>query len=326
MELLTRYGSDEDEAKIPRQARRRRLAGSQGPNEEAHPRDGGAADPDRGRAGQGGAVFTLPDGAYKEFFTRFPYEETEDQLTPSTPCSTTWPTASRWTGSSAATSASARQRWRCVRPSSRRCQESRSRCRANDAARAAAFPHFHGALPRPPGEGRPGSRLVPAKEKSRPRRAERRADRIVVGTHAARQGRRVQDLGLLVIDEEQHFGVAHKERLKKRKTRSTCSPSPRPRFRAPCSWRSPACASSAFDRDAPGRPAGDPHLRQRVRRDHRARGAAARALPRRAGVLRGARGSRTCPRSRRSCASRCRGGQLRGRPRPDGGAPARRAG
>ena len=45
-------------------------------------------------------------------------------------------------------------------------------------------------------------------------------------------------------------------------------------------------AGAVGDRDAADRPAGDPHLRQRVRHDDRARGAAARALPRRAGVLR----------------------------------------
>ncbi|QBF31751.1 transcription-repair coupling factor [Thalassococcus sp. S3] len=38
---------------------------------------------------------------------------------------------------------------------------------------------------------------------------------IVIGTHALlAKGIRFQNLGLLVIDEEQHFGVAHKERLK----------------------------------------------------------------------------------------------------------------
>ena len=38
---------------------------------------------------------------------------------------------------------------------------------------------------------------------------------IVIGTHALlAKGIKFRDLGLLVIDEEQHFGVAHKERLK----------------------------------------------------------------------------------------------------------------
>lgn len=60
------------------------------------------------------------------------------------------------------------------------------------------------------------SRFVPAKEAAQTRAglADGSVD-IVVGTHAvlAKQVR-FKDLGLLVIDEEQHFGVAHKERLK----------------------------------------------------------------------------------------------------------------
>ncbi len=38
---------------------------------------------------------------------------------------------------------------------------------------------------------------------------------IIVGTHAL-LGKQIafKDLGLVIVDEEQHFGVAHKERLK----------------------------------------------------------------------------------------------------------------
>jgi transcription-repair coupling factor (superfamily II helicase) len=67
-----------------------------------------------------------------------------------------------------------------------------------------------------PIEVRPMSRFVPAKEMARTRAglAAGTVD-IVVGTHAIlAKGVRFQRLGLLVIDEEQHFGVAHKERLK----------------------------------------------------------------------------------------------------------------
>ncbi|WP_114377779.1 transcription-repair coupling factor [Elioraea thermophila] len=60
------------------------------------------------------------------------------------------------------------------------------------------------------------SRLVSAKEASEVKRG--LADgsvNIVVGTHALlAKGIEFADLGLLIIDEEQHFGVAHKERLK----------------------------------------------------------------------------------------------------------------
>ena len=63
---------------------------------------------------------------------------------------------------------------------------------------------------------RPLSRFVSAKDAAATRAglADGTVD-IVVGTHAvlAKQVK-FKDLGLLVIDEEQHFGVAHKERLK----------------------------------------------------------------------------------------------------------------
>lgn len=63
---------------------------------------------------------------------------------------------------------------------------------------------------------RQASRLVGSKELSETKRglAEGTVD-IVIGTHAL-LGKSVQfkNLGLLIIDEEQHFGVKHKERLK----------------------------------------------------------------------------------------------------------------
>ncbi|MBW7056303.1 transcription-repair coupling factor [Paracoccus bogoriensis] len=63
---------------------------------------------------------------------------------------------------------------------------------------------------------RPLSRFVSAKDAAATRAglADGSVD-IVVGTHAVlAKGVRFRNLGLLIIDEEQHFGVAHKERLK----------------------------------------------------------------------------------------------------------------
>src|SRR5262249_38393133 len=60
------------------------------------------------------------------------------------------------------------------------------------------------------------SRLVPAKEARDTRAGGREggAD-MVIGTHALlAKSIEFKDLGLLIVDEEQHFGVAHKERLK----------------------------------------------------------------------------------------------------------------
>jgi len=67
-----------------------------------------------------------------------------------------------------------------------------------------------------PLEVRQLSRFVPAKEATATRAglAEGAVD-IVIGTHALlAKGIRFRNLGLLIIDEEQHFGVNHKERLK----------------------------------------------------------------------------------------------------------------
>jgi len=63
---------------------------------------------------------------------------------------------------------------------------------------------------------RPLSRFVGAKDAAKTREglADGTVD-IVIGTHAVlAKGVKFRNLGLLVIDEEQHFGVQHKERLK----------------------------------------------------------------------------------------------------------------
>jgi transcription-repair coupling factor (superfamily II helicase) len=63
------------------------------------------------------------------------------------------------------------------------------------------------------------SRMVPVKEANEVRRGITDGSvNIVVGTHALlAKSIAFADLGLLIVDEEQHFGVAHKERLKQLK-------------------------------------------------------------------------------------------------------------
>ncbi len=60
------------------------------------------------------------------------------------------------------------------------------------------------------------SRLVPAKEAAETREGLANGEvEIVVGTHAVLSKQvSFKDLGLVVVDEEQHFGVKHKEKLK----------------------------------------------------------------------------------------------------------------
>ena len=87
-------------------------------------------------------------------------------------------------------------------------------------ARAAALPDLQRPLRRLPG---PGRGAVAAS--SRPRRpqggrglADGEVD-VVIGTHRLLSGDiKFKDLGLLVVDEEQRFGVSHKEAIKQLKT------------------------------------------------------------------------------------------------------------
>ncbi|MDI3306106.1 MAG: transcription-repair coupling factor [Acetobacteraceae bacterium] len=64
------------------------------------------------------------------------------------------------------------------------------------------------------------SRMVNAKEAAKVREGLKDGSiNIVIGTHALlAKGVEFADLGLVIVDEEQHFGVAHKERLKALKT------------------------------------------------------------------------------------------------------------
>ncbi|HZZ67017.1 MAG TPA: transcription-repair coupling factor [Phenylobacterium sp.] len=60
------------------------------------------------------------------------------------------------------------------------------------------------------------SRLVPAKEAAETREAMKNGEvEVIVGTHAVLSKQvGFRDLGLVIVDEEQHFGVKHKEKLK----------------------------------------------------------------------------------------------------------------
>ena len=71
-----------------------------------------------------------------------------------------------------------------------------------------------------PMEVRPLSRFVSAKDANATRDGISRGTvDIVIGTHALlAKSIRFKNLGLLIIDEEQHFGVGHKERLKQLRT------------------------------------------------------------------------------------------------------------
>ncbi len=217
IELLSRYGSEEADVPLDKlggvawQARKARL--------KKRLRDMAAAliRVAAARAMRTAPVLTPPEGLYDEFAARFPYEETEDQQTA--------------IDAVLADLAAGRPMDRLV------CGDV-GFGKTEVALRAAfvtvmtgkqvavivpttllARQHFKTFTDRFAGlpvRVAQASRLVGTKALAEARAgiADGSVD-IIVGTHALLgKGIRFRDLALLVVDEEQHFGVKHKERLK----------------------------------------------------------------------------------------------------------------
>jgi transcription-repair coupling factor (superfamily II helicase) len=217
IELLSRYGSDESGVQLDRlggvgwQSRKARL--KKRIREMAEKLIKVAAMRELREA----PTFTPPDGIYDEFSARFPYEETEDQ----------------------ATSINAvLDDLASGRPMDRLICGDVGFGKTEVALRGAllavlagkqvavvvpttllARQHFHTFTERFRGfpvKIAQASRLVGAKELAEAKKGLKSGDiDIMIGTHAL-LGTNIAfaDLGLLIVDEEQHFGVAHKERLK----------------------------------------------------------------------------------------------------------------
>ena len=236
-------------------------------------------------------------------------------------------TACRWIAWSAATSATARPRsrcapacWRCWAASRWRCWR-RRRCSPSSTSSPSpsASPTSRCASRRcRASAARPSSRR-------RWRRSPTGKIDVVVGTHRLlSRDVRFKDLGLLVIDEEQRFGVTHKERLKELRTQVdvltlTATPIPRTLHMAMGGLREISIiATPPADRLA---------IRTFVCRfDPTLLGERdqARAGARRAGVLRPQPRSRTSTSWPSSVARDRAGGDAhRDRPRPDAGGRAR---
>ncbi|MFB2566233.1 transcription-repair coupling factor [Rhizobium sp. IMFF44] len=166
-------------------------------------------------------VLSTPDGLYDEFAARFPYDETDDQMN---------------------AIEAVREDLGAGRPMDRLVCGDVGFGKTEVALRAAFVAAMNGVqvavvvpttlLSRQhfktfserfrglPIRIQQASRLVGSKELALTKKevAEGKTD-IVVGTHALLgAGIKFANLGLLVIDEEQHFGVKHKERLKELKS------------------------------------------------------------------------------------------------------------
>ncbi|MEM7318257.1 MAG: transcription-repair coupling factor, partial [Pseudomonadota bacterium] len=162
-------------------------------------------------------VLDPPPHAWEEFSARFPYQETDDQLraiedvledmTSGTPmdrlvCGDVGFGKTEVAMRAAFVAAMTGVQVAVIAPTTLLARQ-----------HAASFrDRFRGF----PLEVRQLSRFVSAKDAQATRDGMARSTvDIVVGTHALlAKGIRFQNLGMLIIDEEQHFGVAHKERLK----------------------------------------------------------------------------------------------------------------
>jgi len=221
IELLSRYGSDSAEAQLDklgggawqsRKARlKRRLLEMAGQLIKL------AAE----RQMRPAPAFNPPDGLYGEFSARFPYEETDDQqnaidavlddLSLGKPmdrlvCGDVGFGKTEVALRAAFVAAMEGFQVAVVVPTTLLARQH--------------FKTFSQRFSGLPLTVRQASRLVGAKDLAETKKgiADGTVD-IVVGTHALLGGAiSFKNLGLLIVDEEQHFGVKHKERLKELKT------------------------------------------------------------------------------------------------------------
>lgn len=217
IDLLTRYGSDSDGVQLDRlggaawQARKARA--KQRLREMAQ----GLIDLAAARMLKTSADIVPPQGLFDEFCARFPYEETDDQLN---------------------AIADVLDDLGQGRPMDRLICGDVGFGKTEVALRAAfvvamtgkqvaivcpttllARQHYKTFSERFQGwpvKVRQLSRMVTAKEASETRKGLAAGEiEIVVGTHAVLSSQvSFKDLGLVIVDEEQHFGVKHKEKLK----------------------------------------------------------------------------------------------------------------
>ncbi len=220
IELLSRYGSEEADVQLDKlggvawQTRKARMKKRIRDMAEALIKVAAA------RATRHAPALTPPEGLYDEFAARFPYEETEDQqaaidtvigdLAVGTPmdrliCGDVGFGKTEVALRAAFITALAGRQVAVVVPTTLLARQH--------------FRTFSTRFAGLPVRVAQASRLVGAKELAAVKAgiADGGID-IVVGTHALLgKGIQFRDLGLLIVDEEQHFGVKHKERLKELK-------------------------------------------------------------------------------------------------------------
>jgi len=217
IDVLSRYGAGEEAAALDR------LGGVAWQSRKARLKQRIADMADRlikiaaERAIRRGETMSPPEGAYEEFCARFPYAETDDQLQAISDvvedlssgkpmdrliCGDVGFGKTEVALRAAFVAAMSGKQVAVIGPTTLLARQHHR----TFVERFQGLPVRIGRL----------SRLVAAKEAKATKEAikEGTVD-IVVGTHALlAKGIEFKDLGLLIVDEEQHFGVSHKERLK----------------------------------------------------------------------------------------------------------------
>ncbi len=217
IDLLTRYGSDSETVQLDR------LGGAAWQAKKARAKArlrvmaDGLIQLAAARALKTGTQMDPPAGLFDEFCARFPYEETEDQLNAIADvigdlskgqpmdrliCGDVGFGKTEVALRAAFITAMSGQQVAVVCPTT-------LLARQHYKTFAARFEGW-------PVRVRQLSRMVPGKEANETRAGLKSGEiEIVVGTHAVLSEQvGFRDLGLVIVDEEQHFGVKHKEKLK----------------------------------------------------------------------------------------------------------------
>ncbi len=217
IELVSRYGAEDAEAQLDKLGgvawQSRKARAKQRLRDMAEELLRIAAQ----RATRSAEPIAAPEGLWDEFCARFPYEETDDQLAAIDDvvgdlgsgkpmdrliCGDVGFGKTEVALRAAFLVAMTGKQVAVVAPTTLLCRQH--------------FRTFSERFRGLPVRVRQLSRLVTAKETSETKAAlEAGTIEIVVGTHALiSKTIKFRDLGLMIIDEEQHFGVKHKERLK----------------------------------------------------------------------------------------------------------------
>jgi transcription-repair coupling factor (superfamily II helicase) len=217
IDVLSRYGSAEEGAALDR------LGGVAWQSRKARLKQRIADMADRlikiaaERAIRRGETMSPPEGAYEEFCARFPYAETDDQLQAISDvlddmssgkpmdrliCGDVGFGKTEVALRAAFVAALSGKQVAVIAPTTLLARQHHR----TFSERFQGLPVRIGRL----------SRLVAAKEAKATKEAVKEGTvDIVIGTHALlAKSIEFKDLGLLIVDEEQHFGVSHKERLK----------------------------------------------------------------------------------------------------------------